>query len=109
MSGASEPIVINIPHRLGRDEAKRRIARGLGAIRDEIARHVRSIDYSWDGYRLDFRVVVLLQTIAGHLDVSDEVVRVEFALPRLLHLVAKTIAGRIERRGTALLEGPINR
>ena len=30
----------------------------------------------------------------------------EFSLPRLLHLVAGTIAGRIEQRGRALLDPP---
>ncbi len=103
---ASEPITVTISHSLGRDEAKRRIERAIDAIRGEIARFVRSFDYGWDGYRLEFRAVVLAQTIVGRLDVFEEFVRVELVLPRLLHRIAKTLTGRIERRGTALLEGP---
>lgn len=105
MTSAAEPITVTIPHRLGRDEAKRRIERGLEAIRAEIAPYVTSIEYRWDGYRLEFRAAALRQRIAGRIEVHEEFVRVEFDLPRLLHLLAKTIAGRIERRGAGLLEG----
>ena len=102
----TEPLVVTISHRLGRAEAKRRIESGLGAIRGEIARYVKEMDYRWDGYRLDFRVSAVMQTITGQLEVYEEFVRVELSLPRLLHLLGKGIAGRIERRGAALLEGP---
>ncbi|HTV88513.1 MAG TPA: polyhydroxyalkanoic acid system family protein [Stellaceae bacterium] len=106
MIGAGEPVSVTIAHRLGRDEARRRIERALDAIRAEVMRYVKSLDYRWEGYRLDFRAVVLMQTIAGRLDVCDDCVRIEFMLPRLLHLVARTVAGRIKTRGARLLEGP---
>lgn len=106
MFGTGEPISVTISHRLGRDDAKRRIERGLDAVRAEALRYVASLDYRWEGYRLQFTAAVLRQTITGRLDVYDDCVRLEFMLPRLLHLAARTIAGRIERRGKALLEGP---
>jgi hypothetical protein len=102
----AEPLVVTISHRLGREEAKRRIESGLGAIRGEVGPYVKEIDYRWDGYRLDFRLSAMMQTITGQIAVHDEIVRVELGLPRLLHLLGKGIAGRIERRGAALLEGP---
>ena len=55
MTSAAEPVVITISHRLGRDEAKRRIERGLDAIRREAAPFVKSLDCAWADYRLDFR------------------------------------------------------
>lgn len=106
MIGATEPLIVTISHRLGRDEAKRRLERGLDSVRGEIAKFVRTFDYGWTGYRLDFRVSVLLQTIVGRTEVHDDFVRVELALPRLLHMLAKTIAGHIEQHGTALLDKP---
>ena len=105
MPAASDPLVVTISHRLGREEAKRRLERGLGAVRGEVARYVRSFDYSWDGDRLDFHAVALMQAITGKIEVFDEFVRIELTLPRLLHLLAKTIAGQIEHRGRTLLEG----
>ena len=104
MMGGSEPLVVTISHRLGRAEAKRRVAGGLDAIRGEVAPYVKTFAYNWSGDSLDFRAVLLLQTITGRLDIGDDFVRIELGLPRLLHLVATRIAGRIEQRGTALLE-----
>lgn len=106
MITATEPITVTISHRLGRDEAKRRIDSGLGTIRGELTQFVKSLDYSWEDYRLDFRAMAMFQTITGRIEVYDEFVKVELALPRLLHLMARTIAGRIEKTGTALLEKP---
>jgi len=106
MTPMTEPLIVTIAHRLGRDGAKQRIERGLDTLRAEVARYVSTLDYAWDGYRLDFRVSAMLQTITGRIEVMDDVVRVELALPRLLHLVGRTIAGRIERRAADLLEGP---
>jgi len=101
-----EPLTVTISHRLGRDEAKRRIESGLDSIRGELKQYVRSLDYSWNGYSLDFRASAMLQTISGRLDVQDDAVRIELGLPRLLHLIARAIAGRVEQHGKALLEGP---
>jgi hypothetical protein len=100
---------VTISHRLGREEAKRRVAGGLDAIRTDVARYVKTLDYSWTGDNLDFRAVLLLQAITGRLEIGDDFVRVELGLPRLLHLVAGTIAGRIEQRAAALLEPPKDR
>jgi hypothetical protein len=104
MLSPAEPIVVTISHRLGRDEAKRRIEDGLGSIRGEIAPYAKSVNADWHGYRLDFRVSAMMQAIAGNIDVHEDHVRIELALPRLLHMVAKRLAGRIEQQGAALLE-----
>jgi hypothetical protein len=106
MMTSTEPITVTISHRLGREEAKRRLENGLGAIRAELSAYVRSLDYGWDGYTLSFRVSALMQTITGRIEVYEEFVRVELGLPLLLHMAAKRIVGRIESRGAALLEGP---
>jgi hypothetical protein len=106
MLTATEPITVTISHRLGREEAKRRIDQGLAAIRGEIAPYVKSLDYTWEDYRLDFRVLAMMQTITGRIEVYDDQVKVELGLPRLLHLLARTIKGRIENHAAGLLEGP---
>jgi len=106
MIGAQEPIVVSISHRLGRDEAKRRIERGFDAIRRDVSPFVASLDCHWNDYRLDYEAKALGQPITGRLEVFDEFVRIEITLPGLLHLLGRTIAGRIQRRGADLLEGP---
>jgi hypothetical protein len=106
MQSALEPITVTISHKLGRDGAKRRIDEGLGSIRAEIAPFINTLDYSWRDYTMDFRVSAMLQTITGRIEVYEDFVKIELELPRLLHLIAKTITGQIQNRGAALLEGP---
>ena len=76
------------------------------SIRSEVAPYIKTLDYNWDDHRLDFRVVAMMQTITGRIEVYEDFVKVELALPRLLHLLAKSIAGRIENRAATLLEAP---
>lgn len=107
MTGTTEPITVTISHRLGRDEAKRRIDGGLGKIRAEIAPYVRSLDYHWEGdYTLELHASAMMQTITGRIEIYEEFVKIELALPALLHLIGKTVSGRIEKTAAALLEGP---
>ena len=106
MLTTTEPITVTISHRLGRDGAKRRIDEGLVSIRAEVAPYVKTLDYTWEDYRLDFRVVAMMQTITGRIEVYGDFVRIDLELPRLLHLLAKTIQGRIENRAAALLGPP---
>ena len=106
MIASTEPITVTISHRLGREEAKRRIDSGLATIRSEVAPFVKSFECTWEGDRLDFRGSVMLQAITGCIEVYEEFVRVELGLPRLLHLAARAIAGRIEQTATTLLEKP---
>ena len=103
----TDPVTVTISHRLGRDGAKRRIAEGLDKIRADVAPYVAKLDSRWEGeYRVSFTASAMMQTITGRIDVEEDVVRVELALPGLLNVVARTIAGRIEHRATALLEPP---
>jgi len=101
-----EPIIVTISHQLGRDEAKRRLENGLGYIRNQLATLVSSIQYGWTGYRLDFSLTAMRQTIDGRIDVDDRVVRVELGLPLLLTLLSRRIISRIQREGSLLLGKP---
>ena len=103
----TEPITVTVSHKLGREEAKRRIDAGLGKIRAEIAPYVGNLESRWEGdYTLALSASAMMQTISGRIDVYEDFIKIEFGLPRLLHLIGKTIAGRIQKTGAALLEGP---
>ena len=58
------------------------------------------------GYRLDFGLTAMRQSIIGRLDVEDRLVRVELGLPLLLSLLSTRIISRIRREGLLLLEKP---
>lgn len=108
-STVPEPLVITISHRLGREEAKRRLDDGLGHIRGQLAGFVSSLDYTWTDYRLDFSVTAMRQSIDGRIDIEDDIVRVEIRLPLLLRMLASKITGRVRSEAALLLDKPPSR
>jgi hypothetical protein len=98
----SAPLVVSIPHRLGRAEASRRLKAGL--TRAAASMPVLKVDEErWDGDRMIFRVRALGQAAAGHVDVEDDHVRVEVTLPWLLQRFAEVAQTTIKNRGKLLL------
>ncbi|MGH7039290.1 MAG: polyhydroxyalkanoic acid system family protein [Stellaceae bacterium] len=105
----TEPLVISIPHRLGRAEARRRLDSSIDRLRPELARYVSALDLNWEADRLNFQARALAQTITGRLDVLDDKVRLEIDLPWLLRLLGRTITRQVRGRGRELLEKPPER
>jgi Putative polyhydroxyalkanoic acid system protein (PHA_gran_rgn) len=100
----SEPLVVMIPHRLGKDEAARRIKAGLGRAEAEFARLVNFEHQEWEGDRLSFRVSALGQRAQGFLDVYEGAVRLEVTLPWLLAKFAVAAQRVIGQKGQLMLE-----
>jgi hypothetical protein len=99
-----KPIVVAVAHRLGRDEAKRRLVEGLQYVGEQIASERASLDYSWEDYRLNFRVTAMHQCLDGHTDVEDDMIRIEIHLPFLLRMLADPLANRVESDTELLLQ-----
>jgi hypothetical protein len=98
----STPLVVSIPHRLGREEATRRLKAGL--TRAAATMPVLQVEEErWEGDRLFFCVRALGQTASGHLDVADDHARLEVTLPWLLQRFAKAAQIAIKNRGNLLL------
>jgi hypothetical protein len=98
----SAPLVVSIPHRLGRDEAVRRLRTGLSRAASSVP--VLKVDEErWDGDRMIFRVRALGQAASGHVDVDEDHVRVEVMLPWLLQRFAQAAQAAIKARGNLLL------
>jgi hypothetical protein len=98
------PLVVEIPHRLGKDEAARRLKTGIGRASSHYGNMVQVHEEIWSGDRLSFRVEALKQMVSGTVDVHEENVRVEVALPWLLAQLAGGIQTAIRKSGTLLLE-----
>jgi hypothetical protein len=96
------PLIVLIPHRLGREEATRR-------LKDDLARAAASVpvlkfeEQRWDGDRMLFRVRALGQTASGQVNVGDDQVRLEVTLPWLLQRFAEMAQVAIRNRGNLLL------
>ena len=96
-----QPLIVSIPHKLGRQEAKRRLDSGVSRIGPELAGLVSTLDHSWEEDTLNFRAVAMWQTISGRIEVLDDAVRIEIDLPWMMRLLK-----RVRGRGVAMLEKP---
>ena len=100
----SKPLIVSIPHSLGKAEALRRIKSGLGSVRTNYGQVLHSEEETWSGDRLAFRVSALGQRASGNIDVRDSDVQIEVTLPWLLHKIAERITPTIRKEGVVMLE-----
>ena len=100
----ARPLIVSIPHNLGRAEATRRLQGGMSSVKSQFGDKVASIDETWSGNRMDFRVGAMGQNVSGHIEVMEEQVRVEVQLPWILAMIAEKAKTFIQKQGTLLLE-----
>lgn len=99
-----KPIVVSIPHSLGRDEAVRRFKSGLERARTTFAAQFAVLDETWSGEHLDLRLAVFGHATNGTIDVADDHVRIEIELPWLLGMIADKVRPLIQKQGQLMLE-----
>lgn len=100
----SKPLIVSIPHRLGKEEAVRRLKSGLGNVRTNWS-HVFAIqEETWTGDHLQFQVSALGQSASGSIDVLDDQVNLVVFLPWLLAKLAAAIQPLVRKEGTLMLE-----
>lgn len=101
----SKPVVVNIPHELGRAEARRRIDEGTGRLTSQIGA-VGELKQEWVGDVLHFSLQAIGQTVKGTIAVLDREVQLEVHLPGIFAMIAGKVKGRLKEQGQILLEGP---
>jgi hypothetical protein len=102
----SQPVVVTIPHRLGKQEAVKRLQAGFGNVRSSFGEKFVVLKDEWAGDHLDFRASLLGQTTTGTVDVADDHVRLEVQLPWVLSLLANKAKALVQKQGTLMLEKP---
>lgn len=99
----SQPIEVDLPHNLGKDEARRRIANNIHRLHEHIpgGAHVES---GWTGDQLNLRVTALGDSVQSTIDVEETKVRVRVLLPGLLGMFGGPIHAMLASKGNLLLE-----
>ena len=100
----SKPLVVSIPHRLGKEEAVRRLKSGLAGIRANFAHMFTISEETWTENHLRFCINALGQAVSGSIEVTEDTVRLEVLLPWLLAKLAETLQPLIRREGMLMLE-----
>ena len=98
------PVTVSVPHRLGKEEATRRLKGGLTRMRTNLSALVAIEQETWAGDTLQFPTRGLGQTAAGSITVFDDNLRIEVTLPWLLAKFAERLQPALRREATLLLE-----
>lgn len=97
------PLTVDLPHKLGAQEARRRIERNVGKLTDHIPGGAQ-VDSRWTGDRLDLDVGAMGQQIATQIEIQETLVRLSVNLPPALAFFKGMIEPLIRSQGAVLLE-----
>ena len=100
------PVTVNIPHGLGKDEARRRLESGFGRLQQQMSGGLvgmLAMKERWEGDRLHFEGGALGQKITGRIDVLPESVQIQLDLPEILAAIADRIAAKLKQEGQRVL------
>jgi len=100
----SQPIQVDLPHKLGREEARRRIAANIGKLEQHIPGGASRVDSRWQGDTLMLAVHAMGQQVEAAIGVEETKVRVEVLLPSMLAIFAQPIQAMLQKKGNILLE-----
>jgi hypothetical protein len=100
----SAPLVVSIPHRLGQQEATRRLKAGLQRARTDFSHLITVEEETWSGEQVILRLRALGQSCNGTLAVLENELRLEVQLPWLLAALAGKFVPTLRREATLLLE-----
>jgi hypothetical protein len=100
----SVPVVIDVPHKLGRAGARERLKSRLGELGGHMPGGIGEVRTSWPSEdEMALEISAMGQTIPAKLEVMDTVVRVHVSLPPMLAYFSGMISAAVRDQGTKLL------
>ena len=99
-----QPIEVDLPHKLGREEARRRIAGNIHKLSEHIPGGTSHLDSNWTGDELNLGIQALGQKVDARIAVEENRVRVRVMLPGMLAMFARPIEAMLQKKGSVLLE-----
>ncbi|HVH37989.1 MAG TPA: polyhydroxyalkanoic acid system family protein [Sphingomicrobium sp.] len=99
----SQPIQVDLPHKLGKEEARRRIAGNVHKLKDHIpgGADVQSV---WNGDQLRLDIGAMGQSVSAAIDVMEDKVHLQVVLPGMLGMFSGVIQAALQKKGSVLLE-----
>ena len=97
------PIDVDLPHRLGKDEAKRRLGDNIGKLKDHIPGGSADVASRWEGDTLHLTIGAMGQSVDAQVAVHDSHVRCHVLLGGMLAMLAGPIEAALKRKGNDLL------
>jgi len=98
------PLTVSVPHRLGKDEAVRRLKSGLSRMAANLGGLITIEQEVWTGDRLAFQMRGLGQSAAGTIEVFEDSIRIDVTLPWLLAKLGERLLPALKKETALLLE-----
>ena len=99
----ANPLIVVIPHSLGKAEVLRRLKPGLANAAQSFPLLCVE-EENWSGDLMTFRVRALGQVAAGTIEAAESHVRLEVTLPAFIARFAEKIKSVVQSRGKILIE-----
>jgi len=99
----TQPIDVDLPHSLGKDEARRRIANNIHKLEQHIPGGAQ-VQTGWAADQLNLDVQAMGQAVTATIDVEETKVRLRVLLPPMLGMFAGLIQATLQKKGDVLLE-----
>ena len=97
-------MIIDIPHKLGREEAKRRLKGRIGELSSHIPGGAADVRTEWPTEnRMTLAVDAMGQTVATVLDVEETHIKLQLQLPAMLSFMSGAIEKAIRKGGAKVL------
>ena len=99
----TQPIDIDLPHNLGKDEACRRIANNIHKLQEHIPGGA-NVQSGWSGDQLNLQVSAMGEAVNAAIDVQETKVHLKVLLPGMLGMFSGIVQAALQRKGSVLLE-----
>lgn len=98
------PLTVSVPHRLGKDEAVRRLKGGMSRMATKLGGLITIEQEVWEGDALTFQMRGFGQSAAGTITVFEDSIRIDVMLPWLLAKLGERLLPALKKETTLLLE-----
>jgi putative polyhydroxyalkanoate system protein len=99
----SQPIDVDLPHSLGKDEARRRIANNVHKLQEHIPGGAQ-VQSGWTGDQLNLQIAAMGESVNATIDVQDTKVHLKVLLPGMLGMFSGIVHAALQKKGSVLLE-----
>lgn len=99
----SQPIDVDLPHSLGKDEARRRIANNVHKLEEHIPGGAK-VSSGWNGDQLHLNIAAMGESVNATIDVMDAKVHLKVLLPGMLGMFSGIVRAALQKKGSVLLE-----
>ena len=99
----SQPIDVDLPHNLGKDEARRRIANNVHKLEEHIPGGAK-VQSGWTGDQLNLQIAAMGESVNATIDVMESKVHLKVLLPGMLGMFSGLVQAALQKKGSVLLE-----